>query len=299
MRFTSTFIVTPLAPYELILGVGWLEQHHALIGFRERSIQLRVDGAGKQHCIRPLARCNDDGSTAAEAAPLQLKAIAQKTRLQAACAREQVEQLYAVLMRAGASETSAPAAQRAAVAAAGSDHPRIKPLLAGVPSDGVRRAQAGRAPQARCGARHSAEARHGTATGAAAAPPEREGRSGDAGVRARRAEVRHPAAVGVAVRQHGADREEEGRHAARGDRLPRAQRGDREEQVPAAADGRAVRPRAGRAVLHARSTCATASTRSPSGRRTARRPRSARASATSSTRCCRWACATRRAPSCS
>ena len=38
---------------------------------------------------------------------------------------------------------------------------------------------------------------------------------------------------------------------------------------------------------------------SPFGRRTARRPHSARASATSSTRCCRWACATRRAPSCS
>ena len=40
-------------------------------------------------------------------------------------------------------------------------------------------------------------------------------------------------------------------------------------------------------------------TRSPSGRRTARRRRSARASATSSTPCCRWDSATRRAPSCS
>ena len=44
VRLTSTFIVTPLAPYELILGVGWLEQHRTTIGFGERSIQLRVDG---------------------------------------------------------------------------------------------------------------------------------------------------------------------------------------------------------------------------------------------------------------
>ena len=41
VRITSTFIVTPLAPYELILGIGWLEQHHAQVGFRERNIQLR------------------------------------------------------------------------------------------------------------------------------------------------------------------------------------------------------------------------------------------------------------------
>ena len=38
VRFTSTFVVTPLAPYELILGMGWLEQHDVRIGFRERSL---------------------------------------------------------------------------------------------------------------------------------------------------------------------------------------------------------------------------------------------------------------------
>lgn len=127
VRFTSTFIATPLAPYELILGVGWLEQHHALIGFRERSIQLRVNGVGKQHCIRPLARCNDDGSPAAEAAPLQLKAIAQK-RVCKLMRRGQVEQLYAVLIRpaaeAGDKEKSAEEPPP------GSEHPRVKALLA-------------------------------------------------------------------------------------------------------------------------------------------------------------------------
>ena len=125
-RFTSTFIATPLAPYELILGVGWLEQHHALIGFRERSIQLRVDGAGTQHCIRPLARCNDDGSEAAEAAPLQLKAIAQR-RVCRLLRRGQVEQLYAVLLRpaaeAGGKDTAADGVPL------GGDDPRVRALL--------------------------------------------------------------------------------------------------------------------------------------------------------------------------
>ena len=37
VRFTTTFIVTPLAPYELILGIGWLQQHHVNIGFREKT----------------------------------------------------------------------------------------------------------------------------------------------------------------------------------------------------------------------------------------------------------------------
>lgn len=126
VRFTSTFIVTPLAPYELILGVGWLEQHHALIGFRERSIQLRVDGAGRQHCIRPLARCNDDGSLVAEAAPLQLKAIAQR-RVCRLMRKGQVEQLYAVLIRPAAEAGDKGAATE--VVPLGSDDPRVKPLL--------------------------------------------------------------------------------------------------------------------------------------------------------------------------
>ena len=126
VRFTSTFIVTPLAPYELILGVGWLERHHALIGFRERSIQLRVDGAGKQHCIRPLARCNDDGSPATEAAPLQLKAIAQR-RVCKLLRKGQVEQLYAVLIRPAA-EPGGPGVATDVVPLGG-DEPRVRALL--------------------------------------------------------------------------------------------------------------------------------------------------------------------------
>ena len=143
VRFTSTFIVTPLAPYELILGMGWLEQHHVFVGFRERSIQLRVDGAGKQRCIRPLARCNDDGSLAAEVAPLQLKAIAQK-RVCRLMRRGQIEQLYAVLIRpAGEAGGNKADAEQPPL---GSEHPRVKALLAefrssvfGEPKPGVPR----------------------------------------------------------------------------------------------------------------------------------------------------------------
>jgi len=124
VRFTSTFVATPLAPHELILGVGWLEQHHAVIGFRERSIQLRADGAGKQRCIRPLARCNDDGSAATEAAPLQLKAITQKGAGKL-MRRGQVEQLYAVLIR----PVKAKKDDQTETAAVGSEHPAVKALL--------------------------------------------------------------------------------------------------------------------------------------------------------------------------
>jgi RNase H-like domain found in reverse transcriptase/Reverse transcriptase (RNA-dependent DNA polymerase)/Integrase zinc binding domain/Chromo (CHRromatin Organisation MOdifier) domain len=122
VRFMSTFIVTPLAPYELILGIGWLQQHHASIGFRERNIQLRVDGAGPVQCIRPLMRCNDDGSQAAEAAALQLKAITQR-RACRLMRRGQVEQLYAVLIKPATDGATPEVEPR------GSDHPRVKQLM--------------------------------------------------------------------------------------------------------------------------------------------------------------------------
>jgi hypothetical protein len=99
--FTSTFIVTPLAPFELNLGIGWMHQHRTVVGVYERSIQLRVDGVGKLHCIRPLMRCNSDGSAALEAAPLQLKAIAQK-RVCRLMRKGSVAGLYAVLIRSAA-----------------------------------------------------------------------------------------------------------------------------------------------------------------------------------------------------
>jgi hypothetical protein len=128
VRITSTFIVTPLAPYELILGIGWLQQHHVSIGFREKSIQLRVDGAGPVQCIRPLMRCNDDGSAALEAAPLQLKAIAQK-RVCRLMRRGDVAEMYAVLLRNTTDDDKESAAGPAEKTVPGSEHPLIAPLL--------------------------------------------------------------------------------------------------------------------------------------------------------------------------
>lgn len=121
--FTSTFVITPLAPHELILGVGWLEHHQAQIGFRERTIQLRVDGKGEQHCIRPVARCNADGSEAAEAAPLQLKAITQR-RVCKLLRQGKVEQLYTVLLSHAEDDS-----QDVTVEPLGSEHPGVKALL--------------------------------------------------------------------------------------------------------------------------------------------------------------------------
>ena len=130
-RFTSTFIATPLAPHKLILGVGWLEQHNATIGFRERSIQLQVNGEGTQHCIRPLGRCNADGSRAGEAAPLQLKAISQKS----ACKllrHGQVDSLYAVLLHPEEENSELPGQEKAPP---GSEQPPVRALLEEFRSD--------------------------------------------------------------------------------------------------------------------------------------------------------------------
>ena len=123
--FTSTFIVTPLAPFELILGIGWMHQHRTIIGVFERSIQLRVDGVGKMHCIRPLMRCNDDGSAALEAAPLQLTAIKQK-RVCKLLRKGSVAGLYAVMIRSAADGGGVAAVEKVVP---GSDHPLVAPLL--------------------------------------------------------------------------------------------------------------------------------------------------------------------------
>ena len=143
VQFTSTFIVTPLAPYQLILGVGWLEHHRALVGFGERSIQLRVDGVGNTRCIRTLERCDGDGNPMASAAPLQLKAITQK-RVCKLMRRNKIEQLYGVFIRAA--EPTAEESDTPAAPPLGSDHPSVKALLAefsgsvfGEPKPGVPR----------------------------------------------------------------------------------------------------------------------------------------------------------------
>jgi hypothetical protein len=130
VQFTSTFIVTPLAPYDLILGIGWLQRHHVLIGFNEKSIQLRVDGNGKQHCIRPLARCNDDGSDAAEAAPLQLKTITGRSVGKMLRSRKrEFADLFAVLIKPADEPGGAAKADSIEKVPPGADNPRVKAIL--------------------------------------------------------------------------------------------------------------------------------------------------------------------------
>jgi hypothetical protein len=127
VQFTSTFVVTSLAPHDLILGMGWLERHDVLIGFSERNIQLRVDGKGKQHCIRPLARCNDDGSEATGAAPLQIHTITQRRARKLIRQGRTGEQLYAVLIKSAAPDPAL--SNDAEPPVPGSEHSRVKALL--------------------------------------------------------------------------------------------------------------------------------------------------------------------------
>ena len=124
-RITSTFIVTPLAPYELILGIGWLEQHHAQVGFRERNIQIKVDGQGKPHCIRPLARCNDSGAEIGTAEPpARLQSISVRS-LRKQARRGGIERLYMAVVRdTGAVEVQSVPQPK------GAENPRVAALLA-------------------------------------------------------------------------------------------------------------------------------------------------------------------------
>ena len=156
------------------------------IGFRERSIQLRVDGAGKQHCIRPLARCNDDGSAAAGGGAAAAQGHHAEARVQAACARADRAAVCSAHRGRRAATRGERRARRGSRRRAASTR-ASSALLDEFSSTRVRRAEAGRAAQARRGARHPAHAGRGAAACATAAPPEREGRSGDEGVRGERA----------------------------------------------------------------------------------------------------------------
>ena len=123
MEFTSTFVVTPLHPYELILGIGWLERHQVLVAFHERSLSLRVDGSGERQSIRPLERLTEDGSPAL--APMRLMTVSARG-FERARRRGELETLYAVFVRSvedGSESKDKPPPP-------GSDHPRIKQLLA-------------------------------------------------------------------------------------------------------------------------------------------------------------------------
>jgi hypothetical protein len=77
VKLTSSFVVTPLDPYQIILGIGWLGHHDVTVAFHEGSLRLRPYGNGDQRAIRAVERVEDDGSKAL--APLRLTAISDES----------------------------------------------------------------------------------------------------------------------------------------------------------------------------------------------------------------------------
>jgi predicted aspartyl protease len=96
LRFTSTFIVTPLDPYDIILGIGWLELHQVHVAFHERSMKVSIDGVGESRAIRVVERLADDGTPAL--APLRLSALTERG-FQRAMRKGMIEQVCAVFVR--------------------------------------------------------------------------------------------------------------------------------------------------------------------------------------------------------
>ena len=113
--FTSQFTATPLESYDIILGVGWLEQHDVLVGWRERCLEVRTPGRASRH-IRPIEVFND-GS----ALPAQLATISHKT-LRKDLRRGRILEAYAVIVR--------PKHDPEVVAKAASNDPEVIKLLA-------------------------------------------------------------------------------------------------------------------------------------------------------------------------
>ena len=125
LELRSTFIATPLQPYEIILGLGWLEQHHANVAFHERSMQLRINGEGEQRAIRVTERRNDDGTIAAT--PLRLTAMSSRGFFKA-YKHGKIENVSAVFIRP-TKEAEAEASEPDKKPVPGADQPAIRKLL--------------------------------------------------------------------------------------------------------------------------------------------------------------------------
>ncbi len=127
VRLTSTFVVTPLDPYQMILGIGWLGHHDVRVAFHERTMRLRPDGKGQERAIRAVDRVEDDGSRAL--APLRMTAITDRS-FQRMAARGDIAQVSAVFVRPqkDASEPKKTSAEVLAVIPGGKD-PKVIGIL--------------------------------------------------------------------------------------------------------------------------------------------------------------------------
>jgi len=114
--FTSQFTATPLESYDIILGVGWLEQHDVQVGWRQRALEVRTPGRASRH-IRPI-EVIDGPAPAASLATISYKSLRKELK------RGRILEAYAVIVRPDPLTQAAPAA-----AAAHSD-PAVAALLA-------------------------------------------------------------------------------------------------------------------------------------------------------------------------
>ena len=126
LQMKSTFVITKLKAYELILGIGWLKQHHANVAYHERSLKLKVDGKGDWQSVCASERVDpESGETAL--APLRLTAISERTLTRMA-RKGDIAQLHAVFVRPQKDSAAQPEVIVKKVVP-GSDDPRIKALL--------------------------------------------------------------------------------------------------------------------------------------------------------------------------
>ena len=125
LQMKSTFVITKLKAYELILGIGWLKQHHANVAYHERSLKLKIDGKGDWQSVCASERVDPESGEPA-LAPLQMTAITERT-LARMSRRGDIAQLHAVFIRPQKDAGQSPTVTVKSIP--GSDNPRIKALL--------------------------------------------------------------------------------------------------------------------------------------------------------------------------
>jgi len=86
--FTAVFTVTPLKGYDAILGLTWLAEHDVLVGWRNRTIEVRTDGMPSFH-IKPL-ECTGEFANSPGLATLSLNGLSRAHK------RKEVEEIYVI-----------------------------------------------------------------------------------------------------------------------------------------------------------------------------------------------------------
>ena len=109
--FTATFTATPLEGYDAILGMTWLSTHNPVIGWQQKTIEIRTPGRASQF-IQPIA--HDE--------PIARLAVITMKGLKKAMRRGECDELFAIFVR--------PRDEPASTLAALTEHPAAQALLA-------------------------------------------------------------------------------------------------------------------------------------------------------------------------